>query len=84
MVPSSYINDLKEQILPQLKQLIDHLENNHSKLIDSIKFVEATILNRQNVPIHMTGLLIISEFAQNIDKFEYKNFLPRMVEDTQH
>ena len=46
--------------------------------------MEATILNRQNVPIHMTGLLIISEFAQNIDKFEYKNFLPRMVEDTQH
>ena len=34
-----------------LKQLIDHLETNHSRLIDSIKFVEKGLLEKKTTPM---------------------------------
>ena len=70
---------LEAHVKSHIKALIDYLEGNHKKLIDTGTDLNKRITGSINPIIHMLGLLTIIELSNASSKFSHdKNFLARL------
>lgn len=63
---------LQSHVKNHTKVLIDHIESNRDKLIESLLYIKKTILSNNNVEYHLVGIFILMEIVSNLNKFKIK------------
>jgi hypothetical protein len=67
------IQALQAHVKNHTKTLIDHIESNREKLVETIVYIKKTIFNNNNIEYHLVGVFIMMEIVANLNKFKLKS-----------
>lgn len=66
------IQNLQAHVKNHTKTLIDHIESNRDKLVETIVYIKKTIFTNNNIEYHLVGVFILLEIVTNLNKFKIK------------
>ena len=67
------IQTLQAHVKNHTKTLIDHIESNRDKLVETIVYIKKTIYTNNNIEYHLVGIFILMEIVTNLPKFKLKS-----------
>ena len=67
------IQTLQAHVKNHTKTLIDHIESNREKLVETIIYIKKTIYTNNNIEYHLVGVFILMEIVNNLNKFKIKS-----------
>lgn len=67
------IQTLQAHVKNHTKTLIDHIESNREKLVETIVYIKKTIFTNTNIEFHLVGVFILMEIVSSLYKFKVKS-----------